>query len=47
MSGYTGDELSRRRLLHPTVPCLQKPFHPDELVVRVQEQLRPHVRSAT
>jgi FixJ family two-component response regulator len=47
MSGYTGDELSRRRLLHPSVPFLQKPFHPDELVLRVQELLRPHVRGAT
>ena len=32
MSGHTGDELARRRLLDPTVPFLQKPFHPDELV---------------
>ena len=42
MSGYTGDELNRRRLLHPSVPFLQKPFHPDELVNRVQELLRIH-----
>ncbi len=40
MSGYTGDELNRRRLLHPSVPFLQKPFRPDELVSRVQDQLR-------
>jgi PAS domain S-box-containing protein len=46
MSGYTGDELSRRRLLLPSVPFLQKPFHPDELVERVQELLRLHARDA-
>ena len=40
MSGYTADELARRRLLHPSLPFLQKPFHPDELVIQVQEQLR-------
>jgi len=44
MSGHTGDELNRRRLLQPSVPLLQKPFHPDELVIRVQEQLRLHAR---
>ena len=37
MSGHTGAELSRRKLLEPSVPVLQKPFHPDELVARVQE----------
>ena len=39
MSGHTGDELARRRLLDPTVPFMQKPFHPDELVAEVQELL--------
>ena len=39
MSGHTGDELARRRLLDPTVPFIQKPFHPDELVAEVQELL--------
>ncbi len=42
MSGHTGDELARRRLLDSSVPFLQKPFHPDELVVRVQELLELH-----
>jgi len=39
MSGQTGDELAHRRLLDPSAPFLPKPFHPDELVGRVQEQL--------
>ena len=39
MSGHTGDELARRTLLSPSVPLLQKPFHPNQLVERVQEQL--------
>jgi two-component system cell cycle sensor histidine kinase/response regulator CckA len=39
MSGHTGDELARRQLLDPTVPFIQKPFHPDELVAEVQELL--------
>jgi DNA-binding response OmpR family regulator len=37
MSGHTGDDLARRDLLEPAMPLLQKPFHPDELVARVQE----------
>ena len=39
ISGHTGDELARRALLSPSVPLLQKPFHPNQLVERVQEQL--------
>ena len=39
ISGHTGDELARRLLLDASVPVLQKPFPPDELVERVQEQL--------
>ena len=46
MSGYTGDELNRRSLLHPSLPFLQKPFHPDELVEQVQERLRIHTQDA-
>ena len=34
-----GDELARRLLLDASVPFLQKPFPPDELVKRVQEFL--------
>ncbi len=32
ISGHTGDELARRALLSASVPLLQKPFHPDQLV---------------
>ena len=39
ISGNTGDELSQRLLLDASVPVLQKPFPPDALVERVQEQL--------
>ena len=39
ISGHTGDELARRRRLDASVPFLQKPFPPDELVERVQELL--------
>jgi CheY-like chemotaxis protein len=39
ISGHTGDELARRLLLDASVPFLQKPFPPDELVERVQELL--------
>jgi two-component system cell cycle sensor histidine kinase/response regulator CckA len=46
ISGYTGDELNRRRLLDRSVPFLQKPFHPDELVEQVQELLRLYARDA-
>jgi Response regulator containing CheY-like receiver, AAA-type ATPase, and DNA-binding domains len=41
ISGYTGDELARRLRLDVSVPFLQKPFPPDELVERVQELLEP------
>jgi CheY-like chemotaxis protein len=40
ISGHTGDELARRLLLGASVPFLQKPFPPDELVERVQELLQ-------
>ena len=39
ISGHTGDEVARRLLLDDSIPVLQKPFPPDELVERVQEQL--------
>jgi CheY-like chemotaxis protein len=39
ISGHTGDELAQRLLLDESVPVLQKPFVPDELVERVQAQL--------
>jgi PAS domain S-box-containing protein len=42
ISGHTGDELARRLLLDASVPFLQKPFPPDELVERVQELLEVH-----
>ena len=44
ISGHTGDELARRLLLDPSVPFLQKPFPPDELVERVQELLELRAR---
>lgn len=39
ISGHTGDELARRLMLDASVPVLQKPFPPDTLVERVQEQI--------
>jgi two-component system, cell cycle sensor histidine kinase and response regulator CckA len=47
MSGHTGDELARRRLLDASVPFIQKPFHPDELVSRIQEQIERVASSQT
>jgi two-component system cell cycle sensor histidine kinase/response regulator CckA len=46
ISGHTGDELARRLLLDTTVPFLQKPFPPDELVERVQRMLEARGRSS-
>ena len=43
ISGHTGDELARGLPLDASVPVLQKPFPPDELVERVQEQLELQV----
>jgi two-component system, cell cycle sensor histidine kinase and response regulator CckA len=45
ISGHTGDELARRLLLDASVPFLQKPFPPDELVERVQEMLALRAQS--
>jgi two-component system, cell cycle sensor histidine kinase and response regulator CckA len=45
ISGHTGDELARRLLLDASVPFLQKPFPPDELVERVQEMLEIRAQS--
>jgi PAS domain S-box-containing protein len=45
ISGHTGDELARRLLLDASVPFLQKPFPPDELVERVQEILALRAQS--
>jgi two-component system, cell cycle sensor histidine kinase and response regulator CckA len=45
ISGHTGDELARRLLLDASVPFLQKPFPPDELVERVQEILELQAQS--
>jgi CheY-like chemotaxis protein len=45
ISGHTGDELARRLLLDASVPFLQKPFPPDELVERVQELLELQAQS--
>jgi two-component system cell cycle sensor histidine kinase/response regulator CckA len=44
ISGPTGDELAPRLLLDASVPFLQKPFPPDELVERVQELLELRVQ---
>ena len=46
ISGHTGDELARRLLLDASVPFLQKPFPPDELVERVQGILDAQARGA-
>jgi two-component system, cell cycle sensor histidine kinase and response regulator CckA len=35
-SGHTGDELSRRKLLDPSMSVPQKPFLLDELLPQVQ-----------
>jgi len=45
ISGHTGDELAQRLLLDASVPFLQKPFPPDELVERVQEILELRAQS--
>jgi two-component system, cell cycle sensor histidine kinase and response regulator CckA len=39
MSGYTNDEITRRGLLNPGVPFLQKPFSPEALANKVREVL--------
>jgi CheY-like chemotaxis protein len=44
-SGHTGDDLAQRKLPEPAVPLLQKPFHPDDLVARVQEILSSRGRT--
>ncbi len=36
-SGYTDDEIVRRGMLDASVPFLQKPFAPDELVARARD----------
>ena len=46
ISGHTGDELARRLLLDASVPFLQKPFPPDELVERVQGILEAQAQGA-
>ena len=49
MSGYTNDELTRRGLLDPGIPFLEKPFSPEELARVVQGVLdtAPSQPSAT
>jgi two-component system cell cycle sensor histidine kinase/response regulator CckA len=39
MSGYTGEDVLARSLLPETAPFLQKPFTPEELLVRVRGML--------
>jgi two-component system cell cycle sensor histidine kinase/response regulator CckA len=39
MSGYTDDDITRRGMLQPGVPFLQKPFEPAELARKVREVL--------
>jgi two-component system cell cycle sensor histidine kinase/response regulator CckA len=39
MSGYTGDEITRRGIAQNEMPLLKKPFTPDELALAVREVL--------
>lgn len=39
MSGYTGNSIVHRGVLHPNTPFLQKPFTPDELTKKVRATL--------
>ncbi len=39
MSGYTGDDVLARSLLPETAPFIQKPFAPEELLLRVRRML--------
>ena len=39
MSAYTEDEITRRRLLQPSVAFLQKPFSPSQLAQSVRAAL--------
>ncbi|MDQ2674218.1 MAG: ATP-binding protein, partial [Chloroflexota bacterium] len=39
MSGYTGEDVLARSLLPATAPFIQKPFTPDELLLRVRGML--------
>ena len=39
MSGYTGDDVLARSLLPDTAPFIQKPFAPEELLMRVRGML--------
>jgi DNA-binding response OmpR family regulator len=39
MSGYTDEQMGRRRTLAPDASFLQKPFTPPELARRVRETL--------
>ena len=44
ISGYTADEVVRRRLLRPEQPFLQKPFDGDALARRVRQMLDERAR---
>ncbi|MCK5115899.1 MAG: transporter substrate-binding domain-containing protein [Candidatus Aegiribacteria sp.] len=39
ISGYSHDEFQRRNLREENITILQKPFHPDELLLRIREIL--------
>ena len=39
MSGYTGDDVVRKQLIHPTASFIQKPFRPEVLAMKVRRVL--------
>lgn len=47
MSGYTEDAISRRGVLAPNTPFINKPFSADALAAKVREVLQSNSRSST